>query len=95
MVCNSKATSVMRAALLIDGTLESYRGRGLKHLSAAPGIPWYSRAGGRGAATRPRQRCRRLTAMPQGRSAPALRKASPLGGAPGGCDLPLSINTNV
>jgi hypothetical protein len=32
MVCNSKATWVMRAALFIDGTLESYRGRGLLHL---------------------------------------------------------------
>ena len=44
MVCTSKATWVMRAALLIDRTLESYRGRGLPHLSDAPGIPWYRRA---------------------------------------------------
>jgi hypothetical protein len=32
MVCNSKATWVMRTALFIDETLESYRGRGLLHL---------------------------------------------------------------
>jgi len=36
IVCNSKATWVIRAALLIDRTLETYRGRGLQHFRMHP-----------------------------------------------------------